>query len=170
MRLSRTDALTLLREALAMLPSELDARAEFFVQRRTRTIQNLESIFPDNPAEATDFKQIDFSPRRLTKNETRDAQLKLDAFLSGCVSARAYLEETIRRLMAEPEMAMLPPPPAAPAPPVEPPPADPVIRGANMSSHELAPPFAAACRASWAPGSGAIATPPSSSPRSFWPT
>ena len=139
MRLSRTDALTLLREALATLPSELDARAEFFVQWRTRTIQNLELIFPENPAEATDFKQIDFSPRRLTKNDTRDAQLKLDAFLSGCVSARAYLEETIRRLMAEPEMAMLPPPPVAPAPPVEPP-ADPVIKGANMSSNELCAP------------------------------
>lgn len=116
MRLSRTDALTLLKESLSTLPSELDARADFFIQWRVRTIQGLELAFPDEPAVAGAFKNIDFSPRRLTKNDTRDAQLKLDAFLSGCVSARAHLEELIRRLLAEPEPAPAPPP----APPTEP--------------------------------------------------
>ena len=113
MRLSRTDALTLLKESLATLPSELDARADFFIQWRVRTVQGLELAFPDEPAVAAAFKNIDFSPRRLTKNETRDAQLKLDAFLSGCVSARALLEELIRRLLSEPEPLAPPPPPAA---------------------------------------------------------
>ena len=123
MRLSRTDALTLLKESLATLPSELDARADFFIQWRVRTVQGLELAFPDEPAVAAAFKNIDFSPRRLTKNETRDAQLKLDAFLSGCVSARALLEELIRRLLSEPEPLAPPPPlpaamePAAPSVP-----------------------------------------------------
>src|SRR5579864_254830 len=97
MRLSRTDASKLLRESLATLPSELDARADFFVQWRVRTIQALELIFSDEPAIVAAFKEIDFSPRRLTKNEVRDAQLKLDAFLSGCIAARAQLEELVRR-------------------------------------------------------------------------
>jgi hypothetical protein len=121
MRLSRTDALTLLKESLATLPSELDARADFFMQWRVRTIQGLELAFPDEPAVAATFKNIEFSPRRLTKSETRDAQLKLDAFLSGCVSARAHLEELIRRLLAEPEPMPAPPPAAIePAAPVVP--------------------------------------------------
>ena len=100
MRLSRTDALTLLREALATLPSELDARADFFVQWRARTIHNLELIFPDRPEIVGQFKEIEFSPRRLTNKDTRDEQLKLDAFLSGCVAARAQLEELVRQLLA----------------------------------------------------------------------
>lgn len=116
MRLSRTDALTLLREALATLPSELDARAEFFVQWRVRTIQNLELIFAENPAPVAEFKEIEFSPRRLTKDETRDAQLKLDAFLSGCVTARAHMEELVRHLLAEPEVSTPEPIPQVKAP------------------------------------------------------
>ena len=121
MRLSRTDALTLLRESLATLPSELDARADFFVQWRARTIQSLELVFPEDLSAAMALKEIEFSPRKLTKDETRDAQLKLDAFLSGCVAARAQLEELVRRLMATPEdpAAQLPEPPApkvSPAP------------------------------------------------------
>jgi hypothetical protein len=167
MRLSRTDALTLLREALATLPSELDARAEFFVQWRARTIQSLELIFADNPAAVAAFKEIEFSPRRLTKDETRDAQLKLDAFLSGCVTARAQMEELVRHLLAEPEAPTPEPMPRAeaemqpliaeapvpqpslaeavlpePAPLAATPqlPAEPVIKGAHMSSHELCAP------------------------------
>lgn len=165
MRLSRTDALTLLRESLAILPSELDARADFFVQWRSRTIQNLELIFPDDVAVAAAFKQIDFSPRRLTKNEARDAQLRLDAFLSGCVVARAHLEEAIRRLLAEPELprvVLSEPVPDTHETAEEPiteeetslpvtsqtavaavstdPSAGAVIKGAHMSSHELCAP------------------------------
>ncbi|HWE98138.1 MAG TPA: hypothetical protein VG269_29605 [Tepidisphaeraceae bacterium] len=178
MRLSRTDALTLLREALATLPSELDARAEFFVQWRARTIQSLELIFADNPAPAAAFKEIEFSPRRLTKDETRDAQLKLDAFLSGCVTARAQMEELVRHLLAEPEAPTPEPMPQVEAAPQQPSiaeaaapqlpvpevpvvqlssveavppqpahlaatpqlPAEPVIKGAHMSSHELCAP------------------------------
>lgn len=160
MRLSRTDALTLLRESLATLPSELDARAEFFVQWRARTIQGLELIFPEDLAVAMAFKEIDFSPRRLTKNDARDAQLRLDAFLSGCVSARAHLEELVRRLMATPEdpLQQQPAAPAAelaavaapaaeelpaaqvPAHEVSSSPSDSVIKGAHMSSHELCAP------------------------------
>ncbi|HEY2585108.1 MAG TPA: hypothetical protein VGI81_05025 [Tepidisphaeraceae bacterium] len=100
MRLSRTDALTLIRESLATLPSELDARADFFVQWRVRTIHNLELIFPDHPEIVRQFKETEFSPRRLTNKESRDEQLKLDAFLSGCVAARAQLEELVRQLLA----------------------------------------------------------------------
>jgi hypothetical protein len=160
MRLSRTDAVTLLGQALATLPSELDARAEFFVQWRARTIQNLELIFPKDLSVVSAFKEIDFSPRRLTKNETRDAQLKLDAFLSGCVTARAQLEELVRRLLAGPDEPcineLIPPAPQVPAPiapePLEVKPEaplaqvkrtpvpDPIIKGAHMSSHELCAP------------------------------
>ena len=154
MRLSRTDALTLLREALATLPSELDARSDFFVQWRARTIQSLELVFPDDAAPAGAFKEIDFSPRRLTKDDVRDAQLKLDAFLSGCVAARAQLEELVRRLMIEPESPALQPTPEdkaseaqpsaatqAPEPrPAAAAAANPVIKGAQMSSHELCAP------------------------------
>jgi hypothetical protein len=164
MRLSRTDALTLLREALATLPSELDARSDFFVQWRARTIQSLELVFPDDAAPAGAFKEIDFSPRRLTKDDVRDAQLKLDAFLSGCVAARAQLEELVRRLMIEPESPALQPTPedkaseaqpsaageasypqptvASAAPEAFAPAAaaNPVIKGAQMSSHELCAP------------------------------
>jgi hypothetical protein len=100
MRLSRTDALTLLRESLSTLPSELDARAGFFVQWRARTIHGLELIFPDRPEIVGHFKEIEFSPRRLTSKESRNEQLKLDAFLSGCVAARAQLEELVRQLLA----------------------------------------------------------------------
>lgn len=124
MRLSRTDALTLIRESLATLPSELDARADFFVQWRARTIHNLELIYPDQPEIVRQFKEIEFSPRRLTKKDARDEQLKLDAFLSGCVAARAQLEELVRQLLASLEAMPAPvltpeEPPQAAAAPVE---------------------------------------------------
>lgn len=132
MRLVRTDALNLLREALATLPSELDARADFFVQWRARTSQTLERIYPDRPEVAQQFKEIEFSPRRLTNKEARDEQLKLDAFLSGCVTARAQLEELVRQLMAS--LEAMPAPAAAPA---EPPPPQPVLSSAPAA--EAAP-------------------------------
>lgn len=120
MRLARTDALNLLREALATLPSELDARADFFVQWRVRTIQTLERIYPDRPEVVQHFKEIEFSPRRLTNKEARDEQLKLDAFLSGCVTARAQLEELVRQLMASLEAMPAPAPAPAEPPPQQP--------------------------------------------------
>ena len=139
MRLSRTDALTLLREALATLPSELDARADFFVQWRARTIHNLELIFPDRPEIVCQFKEIEFSPRRLTKKDTRDEQLKLDAFLSGCVAARAQVEELVRHLLASldamPAPVVTPEEPPAPVQPA----AEAPVAAEAISDGEQAP-------------------------------
>jgi hypothetical protein len=84
---------------MASMPSDLDARSDFFVQWRARTIQILEAAFPDDHAPALRFKDIEFSPRLLGKNEGRDAQLKLDAYLAGCAAAQAMLQDLIRRLV-----------------------------------------------------------------------
>lgn len=161
MRLSRTDALMLLREALATLPSELDARADFFVQWRARTIQTLELIYLGEPETAQRFKEIEFSPRRLTKNDARDEQLKLDAFLSGCVAARAMLEELVRQTQAA--MDALPPPVRTPEEePAEPAPAAPP---AGAEAPEPAPAFieeltSVAADASPAPPAGPVSIEP----------
>ena len=94
------DTIDSLREAVATLPAEGEVRGEFFTQWRTRTIELLERIFPDDPEPARQFKEIEFSPRRLTKDEVRDEQLKLDAYLSGCAAARTVLESLIQLLSA----------------------------------------------------------------------
>jgi hypothetical protein len=91
------DAADSLREAIASLPSEAEARSEFFVQWRTRTTERLERLFAD-PEPARQFKEIEFSPRLLAKNDARVDQLRLDAYLSGCVAARALIEALIQNL------------------------------------------------------------------------
>lgn len=133
LKTTTADAVAALQEALIALPSELEARNEFFVQWRNRTIESLERIFLDDPTPVRQFKDIEFSPRRLSKDDTRDAQLKLDAFLAGCATARSYLEDTIRRLVSGPDkpapaevqgeaqtpellLDLTPPPEPAPAP------------------------------------------------------
>jgi len=98
LRTTTIDAVTSIQEALTTLPSELEARSEFFVQWRTRTVETLETGFREDPGPARLFKDIEFSPRRLTKDEARDAQLKLDAYLAGCAAARTLLESLLWRL------------------------------------------------------------------------
>ena len=98
------DTITSLQEAVATLPVEGEVRGEFFVQWRTRTIDLLERLFAEDPEPARQFKEIEFSPRRLTKNEVRDEQLKLDAYLAGCAAARTLLESLIRSLTAPAEV------------------------------------------------------------------
>ena len=92
------DAIAALQEALATLPSELEARSEFFVQWRAHTAQVLETAFPDDHEPVRSFKEIEFSPRRLPKDEKREAQLRLDAYLAGCAAARTLIESLLWRL------------------------------------------------------------------------
>lgn len=113
LRLSPADAVASLREAMNTLPTDLDARADFFVQWRARTVAALELIFNGDHETVRQFKEIEFSPRRLTKNEAKDAQLKLDAYLAGCAASRAFLESLAGRVMT-----VVPEPPAPP--PVQP--------------------------------------------------
>ena len=115
--ISTSDAVHSLQEAMASMPSDLDARSDFFVQWRARTIQILEAAFPDDHEPALRFKDIEFSPRLLGKNEGRDAQLKLDAYLAGCAAAQAMLDDLIRRLVTPAPAATSSPELQQPQPP-----------------------------------------------------
>jgi hypothetical protein len=95
LKTSTADAMMLLTQALHTLPSEPDPRSDFFVQWRARTIETIERIFADDPALSRDFKDIEFSPRRLTRDAEKDEQLRLDACLAGCAQARLILERLI---------------------------------------------------------------------------
>jgi len=143
------DTIASLREAIATLPSEGEVKGEFFNQWRTRTIELLERLFHDDPEPARQFKEIEFSPRRLTKNDVRDEQLKLDAYLAGCAGARTMLESLIQALTA-PVYPITPPTQgeiqtpavlidATPLPEPDPD-ADGVISGATMDTQALCAP------------------------------
>jgi hypothetical protein len=95
LKTSTADAMMLLTQALHTLPSEPDPRSDFFVQWRTRTNETIERIFGDDPAPSRDFKDIEFSPRRLTRDAEKDEQLRLDACLAGYAQARLLLEQLI---------------------------------------------------------------------------
>src|ERR1700733_5279481 len=95
LKTSTADAMMLLTQALHTLPSEPDPRSDFFVQWRTRTIETIERIFGDDLAPSRDFKDIEFSPRRLTRDAEKDEQLRLDACLAGYAQARLLLEQLI---------------------------------------------------------------------------
>jgi hypothetical protein len=94
------NAAVALQEVMAGLPSGLEARSDFFIQWRTRTLELLERIFAEDHEPARLFKEIEFSPRRLTKNEAKDEQLKLDAYLAGCAAAKTLLEGLVAKLSA----------------------------------------------------------------------
>ena len=115
-RLRSADAIATLRQIIAELPSDLDARAGFFVQWRCRAIESLELIFDQEHEPVRLFKEIEFSPRLLTKNETKDARLKLDAYLSGCAAAKAHLESLITMLATVPATPEAAPDGATPSP------------------------------------------------------
>ena len=115
-RLRSADAIATLRQIIAELPSDLDARAGFFVQWRCRAIESLELIFDQEHEPVRQFKEIEFSPRLLTKNETKDARLKLDAYLSGCAAAKAHLESLITILATVPTTPEAGPDGATPSP------------------------------------------------------
>ena len=106
LKTSINDAMMLLTEALHRLPTEPDPRSEFFIQWRTRTIEAIERIFSDDPLPAQMFKEIEFSPRRLTRDTEKDEQLKLDACLAGCSEARALLERLMAAVNQPPETEM----------------------------------------------------------------
>jgi len=91
------DAVASLREAIATLPSEAEARSDFFVQWRNRTIELLERRFPDDQGPVRQFKELEFSPRRIAKKDSEE-QVKLDAYLSGCAAARVLLENCIQKV------------------------------------------------------------------------
>lgn len=95
LKTSNADAVMLLTQALHTLPMEPDPRSDFFVQWRTRTIETIERIFADEPALSQSFKDIEFSPRRMTRDAEKDEQLKLDACLAGCAQARQQIERLI---------------------------------------------------------------------------
>jgi hypothetical protein len=88
------EAVASLREAIATLPSEAEARSDFFVQWRMRAIELIERLFPGDPEPVRQFKELEFSPRRIGKNDSQE-QLKLDAYLAGCAAARTLLESLI---------------------------------------------------------------------------
>jgi len=98
LKTTAADAVADLQEALTALPSESDVRSEYFAQWRGRTADALDRIFHDDPEPVRQFKDIEFSPRRLTKDDAKDAQLKLDAYLAGCAAARTLLESLMWRL------------------------------------------------------------------------
>ena len=98
LRTNKDEATACLQEAIANLPSAADARSEFFLNWRSRTAAALEVLFYDDPEVARQFKQVEFSPRRLTKDDVRDSQLRLDAYLAGCAAAKTLLEELLQRI------------------------------------------------------------------------
>jgi hypothetical protein len=100
------EAVASLREALAAMPSEAEARSDFFVQWRSRAIELLERLFPEESEPIRQFKELEFSPRRIAKNDSREEQLKLDAYLAGCATARTLLETCIQTVT----VASQPPP------------------------------------------------------------
>src|SRR5581483_11920093 len=91
-----------LREAIAAMPSEAEARSDFFVQWRGRTIELIARLFPHDPEVSRQFKELEFSPRRIGRNDAREEQLKLDAYLAGCAAARTLLETCIQTVTANP--------------------------------------------------------------------
>src|SRR5204863_429563 len=82
LKTTTADAVASLREAIAGLPSEAEVRSEFFVQWRSRTIDLLERLFPQDPEPTRQFNELEFSPRRIGKKDSQE-QLKLDAYLAG---------------------------------------------------------------------------------------
>ena len=102
-----------LQDLLSTLPTDQDARSDFFRSWKDRAITTLELVFQDDPQPVQQFKEIEFSPRRLSNDEVRDAQLKLDAYLAGCAAARTLLESLLWRLSSADKTAA---PDAAPAP------------------------------------------------------
>jgi hypothetical protein len=95
LKTSTADAVMLLTQALHTLPMEPDPRSDFFVQWRARTIETIDRIFAEDPALSQGFKEIEFSPRRLTRDTEKDEQLRLDACLAGYAQARLMLERLI---------------------------------------------------------------------------
>jgi len=95
---NKAGAVATLQDLLTTLPADQDARSEFFLSWKNRVLQSLELIFQDDPQPSQQFKEIEFSPRRLSNNETRDDQLRLDAYLAGCAAARTLLESFLWRL------------------------------------------------------------------------
>lgn len=121
---NKSGAVAGLTDLLSALPSDHDARSEFFLSWKKRTITTLELIFPDDPQPVQQFKEVEFSPRRLTNDDVRDSQLKLDAYLAGCAAARTLLESLLWRLSSA-DKAAAPDAPSTPTParasiPVEP--------------------------------------------------
>src|SRR5690348_7085553 len=110
---NKAGAVATLQDLLTALPADQDARSEFFLSWRNRVLQSLELIFQDDPQPSQQFKEIEFSPRRLTNNESRDEQLKLDAYLAGCAAARTLLESFLWRLTSADQ-----PPPADSSAPI----------------------------------------------------
>lgn len=146
---SFTEAVFSLREVTSNLPPEAEARSEFFVQWRTRSIETLERLFPGDPEPARMFKELEFSPRLIAKNDAREEQLKLDAYLAGCAATRALIESLIQRVTTRaPEPApimqsQLQGEAQTPAVMVDATPAavsDGVISGASMDTLELCAP------------------------------
>lgn len=121
LKTSTADAVMLLTQALHTLPMEPDPRSDFFVQWRTRTVETIERIFADDPMLSQDFKDIEFSPRRLTRDAEKDEQLKLDACLAGCAQARLQLERLIASVNQQ-SMALVEPSQSAAVAPVTRPP------------------------------------------------
>lgn len=143
-RTTAADAVASLQEALTELPSESDVRSEFFLQWRGRTADALDRIFHDDPEPVRQFKEIEFSPRRLSKDDAKDAQLKLDAYLAGCAAARTLLESLMWRLTTaglpkEDKPIQTPPLTSQPMPTVAQPPMATVAR-APMANVAQAPP------------------------------
>lgn len=99
-------AIAALQELLATLPTDQDARSDFFINWKKRAVQTLEVIFQDDPQPSQQFNEIEFSPRRLTNHEARDNQLKLDAYLAGCAAARTLLESFLWRLSSAEQPAV----------------------------------------------------------------
>ncbi|HEY8750980.1 MAG TPA: hypothetical protein VIM11_23550 [Tepidisphaeraceae bacterium] len=100
LKTTAADAADVLKSALATLPSEAEARSDFFVQWRTRTIELLERLFPQDAEPTRLFKELEFSPRRIAKNDPREDQLRLDAYLAGCAAARSLIESLIQKVAA----------------------------------------------------------------------
>jgi len=103
LRVGKSEATDALRIALDTVPTDGDARSEFFVQWRARTLADLEKIFQEGSPPVRRFREIEFSPRRLSGDEDRDDVLRRETCLSGCAVARHLLQMILDRLAQLPE-------------------------------------------------------------------
>jgi hypothetical protein len=98
LRTTKTEAMSKLRECLSSLPTDEDARSDFFLLWKARVTAGLEAIFGDHSKVVQQFKEIEFSPRLLAGDEERDAQIKQEAFRAGCAAAKAMMEALLEEV------------------------------------------------------------------------
>jgi hypothetical protein len=96
----REQAEAVARQVLASVPADGDARAEWFISWRNRTLEALAGVFNDGAGPVDRFREIEFGPRRLTGDGDRDDNLRRDAFKAGCAASRQLFQRVIDRIQS----------------------------------------------------------------------